>query len=175
MVDSYRIIEIAKDARDAGDTCYVVVEFLAAGVVVCTEDFKMPHLKETASMPVLDANGDYVLEDATKLTKKEIADAQAAFVAAIQGVTDPAIIAAAQVTHLDPIDAKLQKLKRQIVSVDVKAVVLGNIERHITTINAKGLTGNRRDKTIRPEHKAETGISQRADLKALVGVVAVKP
>lgn len=171
MIDSYKIIEAAKDSRYPGDVGYFVVQFLEGGNVVCTEDFQMPHLKESANVPVLDVAGDFVLNDGTKLKKSDMDAAQAAFLAAIAGVTDPALIEKAKVDHLDPIDAKWKQVKRQTITLDVGKQVQDNIERHIKTLNARGLRGDRRDKTIRPEQKQAIGISQRADVLILNGKI----
>lgn len=167
MIDSYRIIEATRDTRHAGDCCYFVVEFLEVGNVVCVEDFQMPNLQEMASVPVLDVAGDFVLQDGKKLKKKDIDDAQAAFLAAITGITDRVEIEKQKVKHLDPIDAKWKQLQRQTIPLDVAGTIEENIKRHIATLNAKGLRGNRTDKTMKPSDKQAIGISQRADVLML--------
>lgn len=170
MVDSYRIIEACKDARHPGDVTYLVVEFLSGVNVVCVEDFQMPALRETTSVPVTD-KGDYVLKDGSKLTQAEIQAAHDAFIEQVQGVTDPAEAEQIRAATLGPIDAKWLTVQRQIIAVDIVKDVRDNITRHIATINAKGLTGDRRDRTIRPEHKVASGISQRPEIQAVRGVV----
>ena len=167
MIDSYRIIEATRDTRHAGDCCYFVVEFLEGSNVVCVEDFQMPNLKEMASVPVLDVAGDFVLQDGKKLKKKDIDDAQAAFLAAITGITDRVEIEKQKVKYLDPIDAKWKQVQRQTIPLDVAGTIEGNIERHIATLNSKGLRGDRRDKTMKPSDKQAIGISQRADVLML--------
>lgn len=164
MIDSYKIIEAAKDARHPGDVAYFVVEFYDAGQLVLTEDFQMPHLKTTTNQPVTNADGDYVLIGGKVLTKKEIADAQDAFAAAIKGGAKPRD---AQVQYLDPINAKWQQVQRQIVNLDVAAQVRENIERYMQTAGAKGIGGDRRDKTMKPSDKQLSGISQRPEVLAL--------
>jgi hypothetical protein len=164
MIDSYKIIEAAKDARHPGDVAYFVVEFYDAGQLVLTEDFQMPHLQTTANLPVTDANGDCVLIGGEKLTKKEIADAQDAFNAAVKGGMKPE---EAQVKYLDPINVKWQQVQRQTVSLGVAAQIRSNIERYMQTAGAKGIGGDRRDKTIKPSDKQLAGVSQRPEVQAM--------
>lgn len=164
MIDSYKIIEAAKDARHPGDVAYFVVEFYDAGKLVLTEDFQMPHLATTANQPVINASGDYVLAGGKTLTKKEIQDAQDSFIAAMQSGMKPE---EAKATFLDPIDAKWKQVQRQTVNLDVAAQIRDNIERYMQTAGAKGIGGDRRDKTIRPVDKVAAGISQRPEVQAL--------
>lgn len=170
MIDSYKIIEAAKDARYAGDVAYFVVEFYSGNQLVCVEDFQMPHLRTTSKMPVVAANGDYMLNDGKTLNKKEIEDAQAAFIAEVADSKDKQKIAAAKAKHLDPVFVKWSQLQRQIALLDVKQQVVENIRRHIATLNAEGLSGDRRDKSIRPQDKQQAGISQHPEIQAMKGV-----
>lgn len=167
QIDSYKIIEACKDARHQGDCFYCVVEFYSAGQLVLIEDFQMPHLKTTASQPVTNSSGDYVLADGSTLTKKEIADAQDAFNAAVLNVKDSKQIEAAQAKYLEPIDAKFRQVQRQTVTLDVATQIKENVERYMQQAGSKGISGDRRDKTIKPTDKQAAGISQRPEVQAL--------
>lgn len=167
QIDSYKIIEACKDARHQGDCFYCVVEFYSRGQIVLIEDFQMPHLKTTAIQPMTNARGDYILVDGSTLTKKEIADAEDAFNATIKIAKTKKEVDDAKSKYLDPIDAKWQQVQRQTVALDVAAQIRDNIERYMQMAGAKGISGDRRDKTIKPTDKQQAGISQRPEVQAL--------
>lgn len=205
LIDSYKIIEAAKDARHPGDVAYFVVEFYDAGKLVLTEDFQMPHLKTTASQPVTNASGDFVLMDGSTLTKASLESslewARTEFASQFQKVKDggqwPEItdgmtpkqvrdIVLARENIVQAINAAIaadnrskpaqsfSMVQRQSVNLDVATQIRDNIERYMQTAGAKGISGDRRDKTIRPVDKVAAGITQRPEVQALK-VASVDP
>jgi len=169
MVDSYKIIEAKIDTR-YGDIPYFVVEFYSNNNLVCVEDFQMVNLQQTANVPVIDVDGNYILTNGEKLTLVEIKLAQDNYLNEIKNTIDENIILNARIKYLNPIDEKFKIVQKQIIPLDIKQQIIGNIERHIQTINNKNYTGDRRDKTLSENQKIDKGISKLKDVKDLIGI-----
>ena len=141
----YKIIEISKDTSMQGVDCvYVVVNFYStqadvnSNTILLTEDFQMPHLKLSDNVPDLDVNGNFVLNDNRVISPH----------------------------NMQPND--FPNIKRKIVSLDISKEIRENIERHISHIQQRGLSGNRTIKNMDVGRKQASGLSQRQEVLTLL-------